>query len=200
MVKIQNSKFKIQDSIKESSPTSLKTTIGVFRTIFNLQSLIKNNGFSFMELMVVIAIVALLVASSIPAFRSYTRNRNLKEGTNMVVSALRKTRSAAITERKRYKTALDTVNQAVGIYLVVDSDPNNDQLVEGWKGLSNFVKFDTTVDWSVTKNYGGGIYWVEFKPNGGTTENATISLLEESTEDTRNIVFYMITGRIKIEE
>ena len=58
----------------------------------------------------------------------------------MVTSALRKTREAAITYRKNYKTVLDTVNQAVAIY---EDDNRIIPLAEKWKKLPDFVEFDT---------------------------------------------------------
>jgi prepilin-type N-terminal cleavage/methylation domain-containing protein len=172
-----------------------------------------NTGFSFIELMTVVAIMALLIMASMPMFRNYTRGKNLNEGTNMVISALRKTRNAAITERKMYKTAFDTINQAVGIYLVVDSDPNNDQLVENWQKLSEFVNFDTTVanKWYTGNNLGSHyfkypaeeIYYIEFKTSGSSNSGIyeqKVLLLEESTSDTKLITVNALTGKIGVEE
>ena len=37
-------------------------------------------GFSFMELMVVVAIMGILIIASMPVFRNFTRGRNIKRG------------------------------------------------------------------------------------------------------------------------
>ncbi len=170
--------------------------------------LLNKRAFSFMELMVVVAIVALLVAASMPAFRNYTRGRNLKEGTNMVVSALRKTRNAAITERKRYRTVLDTVNNAVAIY--VDNDIVNP--AENWHSLPEFVKFELSLfslaagdveNYAVTPD----IYYLEFESAGGLSSehdgiptDKNIGIMETSTQDTKVIKVNKLTGRIKVIE
>ncbi len=154
-----------------------------------------------MELMVVVAIIAILIAASMPVFRSFARGRNLRAGSDMVMSALRKSREAAITYRKHYRAVLDTVNQAVGIYL---NENGVDTVSENWQKLPEFVKFDdSTSDWKLSTSFsyppGGDIYWIEFKPNGGCTANASIILLEESTSDTKRITFNSLTGRVTVE-
>lgn len=184
-LKIPNSIFKIQDS-KEFS-------------IFNLQSLIRSSGFSFIELMTVVAIMAILIIASMPAFRNYARSKNLKEGTNMIVSALRKTRDAAITYRKRYRTVFDTVNDAVSIY--IDGDDVNP--VEKWVKLPEFVIFSSPT--VTVRNFPKGsasadLRYAEFKISGAANEGGSIILLDESTQDTKKISFNNITGRIRVEE
>lgn len=168
-----------------------------------------NKGFSFMELMVVVAIIAMLIIASMPVFRNFTRGRNIKEGANMVMSALRKSREAAITYRKNYRTVLDTINQAVAIY--EDNDVVNP--AENWKKLPDLVNFDITIPpWYVGNNlpnqnhYGAPnerVYWIEFKPSGSLDKvgfnEQKIHLKEESTGDTKLIKVNALTGRIKVE-
>ena len=163
-----------------------------------------------MELMVVVAIIAILIIASMPLFRTFTRGSNIKDGAIMVMSALKKTREAAITYRKNYRTVLDTVNQAVGIY--VSGDDVNP--AENWKKLPEFVKFDTTGTGANTWYTGsnGGqyeykylteeIYWIEFKPGGSSNSGIyeqRVLLVEESTGDTKLIRVNALTGRIRIE-
>lgn len=203
---------KAQRGIKNSVPVCLCAYVPDKKGLAPLEitrpwaSVKSLTGFSFMELMVVIAIVALLVAASMPAFRNYTRGKNLKEGTNIVISALRKTRNAAITERKRYRTVFDTVNNAVAIYLSGDDD----NPAENWRGLSEFVEFDTTPlalggNWVVSNTYDvpfDYIYYLEFKTSGGLSTGAidqTIVLIEQSTTDTKAIRVNALTGRINVE-
>ncbi|MBU1048349.1 MAG: prepilin-type N-terminal cleavage/methylation domain-containing protein [Candidatus Omnitrophica bacterium] len=168
----------------------------------------RSNGFSFIELMTVVAIMAVLVAASMPMFRNYTRGKNLKEGTNMVVSALRRTRNSAITDRKNYRVVFDTDNNTIAI----DADTTdedfatiNDGLAENWKGLSEFVEFDTWVI-KAGNSYAPGnpeIYFLEFKTTGGLStgiSDQTIVLIETSTQDTKAIRVNALTGKIGVLE
>lgn len=193
-----NTPLEILWNFKDQSPGNLSDSSGEHRS-----------GFSFIELMTVVAIVAILIAVSMPLFRNFTRGRNLKEGTNMVVFALRKARNAAITERKMYRAVLDTVNNAVAIY--VDNDIVNP--AENWRGLTEFVEFDiTNTQWYVgnTSAYqnkyappSDHIFWVEFKSTGtldgvGFNEQRIV-LKETSTEETRLVTVNALTGKIGVE-
>ena len=160
-------------------------------------------GFSFIELMTVVAIIAILIIASMPAFRNYARSKNLKEGTNMIISALRKTRDAAITYRKRYRTVFDTVNDAVAIY--VDGDDFNP--VENWAKLPELVKFDKS-DFTTVGCFPPStltpcdFYYLEFKPDGGSlpSGNGHITLKDMSDNgNTKRIYFYHLTGRIRVQ-
>ena len=171
-----------------------------------------NKGFTLMELMVVVAIMGILIIASMPVFREFARGRNLKEGANMVASALRKSREAAITYRKNYRTVLDTVNQAVGIYL--NESGQADTIVEKWERLPELVGFDKpSVEWCTGTggvnrykddyNAEQKVFWIQFKPSGaadgvGAIEQ-TVVLKEESTGDTRIISVNALTGKIWIE-
>ncbi|HIE43169.1 MAG TPA: hypothetical protein EYP78_00020 [Candidatus Omnitrophica bacterium] len=153
------------------------------------------NAFSFIEAMVVIAIIAILIIASQPLFRQFSRSRHLKSGANVIVSALRTTRGKAITDRKIYKTVLDTINQAVGMY------DSNDNSIEKWEKLPDFVEFDRNdSDWYI-QNASGDVYYIGFKPNGGVDTGATqkVVIKEKNTGDTRLIQVGALTGRIKIE-
>ncbi|MCK4904814.1 prepilin-type N-terminal cleavage/methylation domain-containing protein [bacterium] len=164
---------------------------------------LRKGGFSFIELMTVVAIMAVLVAVSMPMFRNYTRGRNLKEGTNMIISALRRTRNTTITERKRYRTVFDALNHAVAIY-------KEDDIVnpaENWKALPEFVEFDTNL-FADEKNYTTtpDIYYLEFESAGGlssehdvTPPYKDIGIVETSTQDTNIIKVNKLTGRINVE-
>ena len=181
------------------------------RRFFNYQLPITNyqltkTGFSFMELMVVVAIIGILILSSMPVFRQFTRSRNLKEGANMVASALRKTRGSAITYRKNYRMVLDTANHAIGIDVDTDYDITTNGLAENWQRLPEFVEFDSAT-WTITNSYAPLyplIFYLEFESDGGlgagigaATEN--IPIIETSTGETKIIDVGGLTGRIRIE-
>jgi prepilin-type N-terminal cleavage/methylation domain-containing protein len=89
-------------------------------------------GFSLMELMVVVAIMAILIIASMPVFRDFARSRNIKEAANSVVLALRTARGYAITKRTECEVRILT--RALYIY-ALDKESGNWYLVEKGKDI-----------------------------------------------------------------
>jgi len=59
----------------------------------------KNAGFTLMEAMIVVAIIAILAAISIPNFLSWRRNAELRAGAEELHSAVQLTKLRAVKER-----------------------------------------------------------------------------------------------------
>lgn len=59
------------------------------------------NGFTLIELMVVIVIVAILASIGVPSFRTLIQNNNLTSQTNGLLGLLQLARSEAVTQRQQ---------------------------------------------------------------------------------------------------
>lgn len=77
-----------------------------------------NNGFSLVELVVVLAISGVLVAISIPNFIEWTKNARCKEAANFASMAMRQARGQAINLNQRVKVEFDLETSAVIINVV----------------------------------------------------------------------------------
>jgi len=153
-------------------------------------------GFTLIELMVVVVIMAVLVIASLPTLREFSHGRRLQAGRDTVIAALRKARTETITKRKRYKTVIDINKQAVAIF---DNDNN---LVGNWEKLPDFVSFDdssSALD-DLESGLGSPFYYLEFEPDGSLTSDASPAIKEiyfkgKSTQDTVGV--HYLTGRIE---
>jgi len=58
--------------------------------------LFKQDGFTLAELLLVVSIIAIMSAASIPGFRGYIRNQNLKQSVEQVKSDLRSVQTKAM--------------------------------------------------------------------------------------------------------
>lgn len=72
-----------------------------------------NKGFSLVELMVVIAIVGILVAVSVPNFIEWTRNARYKEAANLSLMTLRRAKGQAINLNQRVKVEFNLETHTV---------------------------------------------------------------------------------------
>jgi len=61
----------------------------------------RHNGFTLIELMVVIVIVAILAGIGVPSFRTLIQNNNLTSQTNGLLGLLQLARSEAVTQRQQ---------------------------------------------------------------------------------------------------
>ncbi len=82
-------------------------------------------GFTLLELIICMAIMCLLAAASIPAFKDFTSGSRIRGSAQSIVAALRAARRIAITQR---------VSRAVSVYMNTAS------------GISNAVSYYDTAD------------------------------------------------------
>ena len=146
----------------------------------------KKSGFSLMELIVVIAIIALMAAIGIPNFINWLPKRRLSGATRMVFGDLSSARMKAVNLNRRVKVFFDDHQ-----YRICD-DANNSGGVDDGEG-DNVVKDIQNNHADVTFDLGSTADPV-FNPRG-TATNRTITLQNDSGSKSITI---SIAGRIKI--
>ncbi len=143
-------------------------------------------GFTLIEMMVVIAIIAVLSAIAVPNFLEYARNQRLSGAARQVYADLMNARQQSVTENK--KIIVHYVNN------------HQYQFVRDNDGSGNITTGDDTLalrdihpDYSdITFSWPSNAV---FHPNG-TGNNMTITLTSSSTGKTKCVVISM-AGRIR---
>ena len=75
----------------------------------------RHSGFTLIELMVVLAIIAIMATIGIPSYQNMIRDNRLTSATNTLLSALQYARSEAVTQRADITvTPLSNNNWATG--------------------------------------------------------------------------------------
>ena len=93
--------------------------------------MLKENGFTLLDFLVVLIIISMVIAMSIPAFSSYIRGTRLRTAAREISTAIMSARTQAITLREYRTVFFDTTKGDFGI---VGGE-------EGWS-LPPGVKFD----------------------------------------------------------
>jgi len=144
-------------------------------------------GFTLIEMMVVIAVIAVLSAIAVPSFMEYARNKRLNGAARQVYTDLMNARQQAVTENK--KIIVQFVNNHQ--YQFVRDNDASETVTTGDETL---VLRDIQPEYSdVTFSAG---FNPAFRPNG-TGKNPVITLTSSSTGKTKCITI-STAGRIKI--
>ncbi len=149
----------------------------------------KKKGVTLLEMIIVISIIIIITAASVPSFMKFTSTARLRAAARDITTALRSARRYAITTR---------VARAVKVYLYDYTDDT----------LQNAVSFYETADSIKTQRAAANIYFTDdttatyltfsFSPRG-TTDTDTIRVVDPNNRCI-DITVQGTTGRVKIGE
>ncbi|MGW8157717.1 MAG: GspH/FimT family pseudopilin [Desulfoprunum sp.] len=152
-----------------------------------MASIRNSNGFSLVEAMVVIAIVAIMGVFAVPSMISWLNNKGLQNAARDMYSNLRKAQSIAV---KNNRNCAISFNGTTGytVYVDLDKDYERDAGEEiiaqaSWSQYRNVV-LDGAVNFA---DNASSQPTVAFRPNlipleaGGTAGNGTISLKNDKS-------------------
>jgi prepilin-type N-terminal cleavage/methylation domain-containing protein len=77
----------------------------------------KNNGFTLIELMVTIAVLAIVASFAVPSFKSMIENQKLTKSTNSLVQEIKAARIKAILDKKEITLKLNSSAADAGYIL-----------------------------------------------------------------------------------
>lgn len=126
-------------------------------------------GFSVIELMVVVVIMAVMAAVSIPAFRSHTESVNLTKGSQEVASSLKLARTRAVATNNPVVVVFNSDDGTFFLFEDVDDDGTHDadEASAGPYEVPRRISISSVSFASET---------VTFNPNGSASETGAVVL------------------------
>ncbi len=144
------------------------------------------SGFSLIEILLVISILAIISTSVFIWFSSYQRQTEIESASKMIISSLRDAQSRSISGKDFMKWGIffdDTNNKFI---LFRDEGGYAGASVKEETYLSSYVEFDSN-------SLSDGCNEIIFeKINGATAQNCAIKIIDKS--DDSNFIGITITG------
>lgn len=158
---------------------------------------VPQQGFSIIELMAVLTIIALLGAMALPSYMSWRRNIEYRTVARDIVSTLRDARSKSIATNRNYQVQFDGTNRQYRTRVGLRPRNTNWAAVDpaiAWTAIPTGVNITSDVDISVDPaNPAMGVI---FNPDGTVLSNATVTVLD-STLNPKIAIDIIPSGKIK---
>jgi len=153
-----------------------------------LSRLCSIRGISVTELLVVLAVVAVLSAVAIPQGMAWKRNQVYRQATREIMLALREARSKALCANREHRVELKPVE---GMYRITRGNRSNDsttwnEVVRGWTPLPREIRISASVS-SIQMNTNG-------------TATASHVFIEDSFAKIKYKVIVASSGRIRLDK
>lgn len=142
----------------------------------------KSRGLTLLELLIVIGILALLVATIVPSFLSFRRNSILNTETQEVITIINKARLSAMSSKGDMKYGVHLESGKIVLF------PGT-TYTGGASGNEEHI-LDVALTFSTITVNGGGANVVFEKITGATSQNATTTLLVTGSTASTTIVIH----------
>jgi general secretion pathway protein H len=163
----------------------------------------RKQGFSLLELIVVITVITLSTALVIPSLSRFSRTIELKGCAKKVSAILRYCRSEAVNKGKIYQVLFDSETQEVKVQSVewMEEEKENDEKKEEKLSEKRYSLPDPVHIKEVkvaSTQYPSDLPAIEFYPNGGS--NGGSILLDSPGRKGYRININFLTGMVEIEK
>jgi prepilin-type N-terminal cleavage/methylation domain-containing protein len=149
----------------------------------------KKNGFTLVEMLVVIAIIILISVSAIPAITPFLKGQRLNKGARIVQAQAMAARVMAINSRRTRWLVFDSINYKLSI-----RDETGLTVLGKEEFLPSTIEFDTS-----TGTWTAGTSTVSFDPNGTadySTMNTDTVTIQDKQGNAKNLKIISYTGQI----
>lgn len=128
----------------------------------------RNRGFTLTEILVVIAIIAVLAGSSVSILSAFMRNQALRQAGGFLETQFMRARQASTSERAVHFLVLDAGRNSVNLWTDADGDrafdPASDRPAGAEDLLPKHVRFAPALGGSLFNN--SGLAVLTFYPDG----------------------------------
>jgi prepilin-type N-terminal cleavage/methylation domain-containing protein len=124
-------------------------------------------GFSVLEIMIVLTILAVAVTTATPYFNKYRHNTNLREAARDLVSDINQIKERAVAESIQYRIVFD---QGANTYKFQIEQPRDSNIYVDLAPLAANTKSPASIGANITMSimtFAGGV--ITFQPRGTTT-------------------------------
>jgi prepilin-type N-terminal cleavage/methylation domain-containing protein len=156
----------------------------------------KNNGFTLIEMIIVIAILGIVLAIGAPYFTAYRNSANLKEAARDIASDIQLYKQRAASENVRYRITFNAAATPNNYTIARESVLNlNDFAVIGTKQVAFGNPSITMV--AAPSFFPGGTAYIDLYPRG-TSGNGIVELKHASISSTYKITTSTM-GRVHVD-
>ncbi|MFD2110784.1 GspH/FimT family pseudopilin [Thiorhodococcus fuscus] len=169
-----------------------------------------NHGFTLIELVITIAMAAILVTLAVPSFQGMIKNANLSSETNELLAALQTSRSEALTRKKPVTLCVssesytsddpacsDSATWKDGWILFLDLN-NSGTRTTGTGSSETLIRVGPAMNGNILTATGTSPVQrsVRFYPDGTASATGTISLCDDrGTSASKSVKIEQYTGR-----
>jgi len=165
----------------------------------------KGNGFSLIEVIVTLAIAAIVLSIGVPSFQSYTQNNRQTIAINELATALRLARNSAITHRARTVVCKSSDGANCTTYgtwtqgwIVFTDTDNNNTLDAG----ENILRVHGAIQGNITISGNANTAdLIAFNPQGILASlNGRITYCDSRGNNSATALFISRGGRVRFED
>ncbi len=144
-------------------------------------------GFTLIELMVTLAVAAIMMTMAVPSFTAMTKNNRLTTQTNQLVTALNLARSEAINRRA-------TIN-----VVATDASSSGNEWGKGWSVVINggaTLKIFQSLEGDSTLDSTNSIATIQYQASGRANVTDTFTMCDDRSGETGRQISILTTGRV----
>ena len=149
----------------------------------------KQSGFTLIEMMIILGVMAVLSGIAIPNFLSYLPKYRLNGAARQVMGDCMAARMQAVSQNNEFKVFFLNDHE----YQILDDDDNDGNIDDGeWTQIKDIQSEYSDVTFSASTN---PIFYSK-----GTAYGSTITLTSAADSNLKKYVKVASTGRVKIDD